>query len=164
MGGVFRFVPSPVSGPAYFELVGSDGVRRWSTLDKIFRVTDVLQGTKSFTSRSTPINSVTTSTIGSCNTNANFVLGYMKVTTSLQAGQLSPFPTDGDWFYVSGSYTAFAGGGADLSLCSYTFTASGGTVSLEEELAIYIVKNDVGQTFNFPAFTLTYELWVGTFA
>lgn len=163
MPGVFRFVPSPGSGPAYFELVGSDGNQRWSSKDKIFRVTDVLQGSIAFSQRSTPLDLVDTTTIGACNADADTVLGYMKLASiTLQPAQLSPFPAVGDWYYVSGTYLGHAGYGSD-SVCAYTFLASGGVVSIEEQLAIYEIQNDVGQTFPYPAFTLDYELWVGTF-
>jgi hypothetical protein len=92
------------------------------------------------------------------------VHGYFRATSiTLSAGQLSPFPALNDWYYVSGSYLGFAGGGNSDSVCVYTFLASGGSVTLEEQLAIYIIQNEFGQTFSFPAFTLEYELWCCTF-
>jgi len=160
--GVLRTWPQPPDAWTEIQMIGSDGVQRWSTADSIFHVTDVLQGSQSFPQRMTPVTGNSTATLGSCNAAATYVLGYMKLASvGLQAGQLSPFPAVGDWYYVSGTYLGFTGIGDDC--CAYTFMASGGVVSLEEQLAVYEVKNSVGQTFNFPAFTLDYELWIGYF-
>lgn len=161
--GILRTYPQPPSAWTEIQLIGSDGQRRWSSNDKIFRVTDVLRSSISFAQRLTPINSVTSHTLGSCNANSNFVLGYVRMASiSLQPGQLSPFPAIGDWYYVSGTYLGLSAGDGD-NAAAYTFLASGGVVTLEEQLAVYLIKNDVGQTFPFPAFTLDYELWIGQF-
>ena len=161
--GALRTWPQPPSNWTEIQLVGSDGNVRWSTSDKIFRVTDVLIGSKSYVQRTTPISTVTTDTIGSCNAASNFVLGYVKLASiTLQPGQLSPFPALDDWYYVSGTYLGLCSSGGD-DASAYTFMASGGVVSIEEQLAIYTIKNSVGQTFPYPAFTLDYELWIGHF-
>lgn len=161
--GILRTWPPPPSAWTQIQLIGSDGQQRWSSADKIFRVTNVLKGTISYPLRPTPINSVSAATLGACDPSSTFVLGYVRLLSiSLQPGQLSPFPGIGDWYYVSGTYLGLCSvGGDDTS--AYTFTASGGVVYLEEQLAIYEIKNSVGQTYPFPPFTLEYELWIGQF-
>ena len=152
------------TGTPFFEFVGSNGVQRFSSNDKLLRCTDVIQGSISFSARTTPIGVVNSYSLGSCNASATFVHGYMRATAiGLQAGQLSPFPALNDWYYISGTYLGFAGGGNSDSVCCYTFLASSGAVTLEEQLAIYIIQNEVGQTFSFPSFTLQYELWACAF-
>lgn len=159
--GVLRTWPQP--GPwTEIQLIGSDGQQRWSSNDKIWRTTDVLKDTISFSIRPTPVYGVTSHTLGACHASANWVLGYVKLTAlTLQPGQLSPFPALNDWYYVSGTYLGLTGVGDDC--CAYTFKAAGGSVVLEEQLAIYEIKNSVGQTFPYPPFTLEYELWIGHF-
>jgi hypothetical protein len=163
--GRLRTYPLPPGAWTEIQLIGSDGQQRWSSADKIWRTTDVLKGSISFSVRSTPINTVTTHTLGSCNAASNWVLGYMRMSAiTLQPGQLSPFPAVGDWYYVSGTYLGLStsNSGGD-NAAAYTFTASGGVVRLEEQLVAYEIGNDVGQTFPFPPFTIEYELWIGHF-
>ena len=160
--GVLRTYPAPPSAWTEIQLIGSDGVQRWSSADKIWRTTDVLRSSISFSQRSTPVIGSTTHTLGSCHADANWVLGYVKLASiTLQPAQLSPFPAVDDWYYVSGTLFGLPGYGD--AACAYTFTASGGVVSLTEDLAIYEIKNSVGQTFPYPAFTFDYELWIGNF-
>lgn len=160
-----RFTFNRLGSPPYFELVGADGVQRWSSNDKLLRFPNSLRGTISFGYRTTPIESTTVHTLGYCSALATMVHGYMRCTSiDLGVGQLSPFPAIGDWYYVSGTYLGFAGGGNSDSVCCYTFDVLGGEVRLTEQLAIYEIKNDAGQSFGFPAFTLEYDLELGTFA
>lgn len=169
MGGVFRLERTPVSGAPYFELIGSDGNRRWSSNDKLFRTTDVLIGSVTKANRATPIDTVTTTTIGSCDPTATFVHGYMKFSNVGTAeDQFSPFTDVGDWYDAGGSYVGFPSvgvAGVRLDDCIVlTFLASGGTVTLEEQLVCYEIRNEFGQVFPFPGYTLDYELWITTFA
>ncbi len=165
MPAKFRLETAPVSGDPYFELLAADGSQRWSSRDKLFRVTDTLVGSVSYANRTTPLNGTTSQTLGSCSADATHVHGYVKLASvSLGAGQLSPFPAVGDWYYCSGTLVGFPSAGASDSLCAYTFLASGGSVTIEEQVTVYIIQNEFGQTFSFPAFTLDYELWIGTFA
>lgn len=159
--GVLRTWPQTGSWTE-IQLIGANGQQRWSSNDKIWRAPSILQGTKSYSQRTTPVYGTTTTAIGSCNANATWVLGYVKLSAiTLQPGQLSPFPAVGDWYHTSGTILGFAGVGD--AICTYTFTASGGTVYLTEDLAIYEIKNEFGQTFPYPAFTLAYDIEIGQF-
>lgn len=153
------------ASPPYFELVGSDGASKFDSRDKLFRCTDVLQGSRTFASRATPRNEVNVYSVGSCNANATHVLGYMRTTsTSFGTVSLNPFPDTGEWFAMQGTFVGWCsanGSGSDAA--AYTFLASAGAVTLEEQLAIYVIRNEFGQTFQFGGFTLEWELWVGTF-
>ena len=163
MGGRFRLDTS--ASPPYFELVGADGVSRFDSRDKLFRCTNVLQGAMTFATRATPRNEVNSYSVGTCAAAATHVLGYMR-TTSVSFGtvSLNPFPDTGEWFAMQGTFVGWcsaSGSGSDA--VAYTFLASDGVVTLEEQLAIYEIRNEFGQTFQFGGFTLEWELWVGTF-
>lgn len=168
MEGKFRLETAPSFGSPYFEFTRSDGSTVFDTRDKLFRVTEVFKGSLVIPFRNTPVNSVTNYFIGNCALPSDFVLGYMRTTEILFGGiELNPFPDNNEWFFMCGTFVGFPNpgfaniGGTDC-MC-YTFIANNGQVVLEEQVAVYEIKNTVGQTLQLAGFTLEYELWVGTF-
>lgn len=152
--------------PPAIQLIGSDGVARFDSRDKLLRCTNVIKGTQTFAARNTPINATNVYTLGSCAAEATFALGYMRTTSvSFGTAALNPFPDTGEWWFMSGTFVGwpspFASGGHDA--VAYTLLCSGGSVTLEEQLAIYEIKNEFGQTFQFGGYTLEYEVWACTF-
>lgn len=158
-----------------FELIGSDGNTRWTTDEKLFRVTNALTGSVTFPIRTVSsagvVSSDTDTYLGPCEGGSTFVNGYFKATshggTNLNA---QPFTDVGDWIYANGTYVGFpiesAATGARLDdVIALTFFASGGGVYLNERLLLYYYSTgEFAQGYSLPAYTIQYELWVGTFS
>jgi hypothetical protein len=164
MAGTFRYVPSI---PA-FQMLNGSGTVIADSRDKILRVTDVLQGTVSFGLRTPPLDLDTTTIIGSCNASSTVVLGNAKLSFPNGDNLGSSVPAS-DWFCVGGSYVHMFGTGtfqtgANVnSIVTYSFQASGGTVSVRERVTMPTDTTGTGQTFPWNGVNITYELWIATF-
>jgi hypothetical protein len=161
MPGSFR-----LSG-SHFEMRDAAGALVFSTADKLFRVTDVVQGSTQFSLVATsPTETDRTVTIGSCNANANILLGYANASGGT-AG-FSALPSTG-WWCVSTSYLHSMFGGGDFSYMSklmitYSFAISAGSVLLNERAVIGAFSTPQGQQASYVPPVITYELWCGTLA
>jgi hypothetical protein len=151
---------SPTPQIAFYN---SAGVKMFSSADKLFRVTDVIIGTKQIASRATPQTGTTVYDLGNCHASADSVMGYIKwryTESGFEVDALQRYLPANTWFYVSGSYV-FARGSSIMA--AYSFRASGGDVLMDEQLGIAEIKNSVGQSFPYQFGTMDYELWAGTF-
>ncbi len=127
---------------------------------KLFYATNRLSGSFSVPTRTTPVNLSATYAIGSCDADANFIRGVMKVTgyAGTEGGGGVPVNI---WVNIGGTYVHTQT--ADY-LQSLTFRfASAGVVEAFERSWADTIQNSVGQTFAMYGYTVSYELFVGGF-
>lgn len=159
MPGRFR-----LSG-GHFEMHNADGVEVFSTRDRLFRCTNVLQGSYQFPLVAvSPGETDLSRYLGACNVNATVLLGYAKASGGT-AG-FSQLPST-DWWCVSTSYlhTGYAGGDFGYMtkvLAAYSFYITAGSVYLSERAVFGAFSTPQGQAANFQGPMIEYELWCGT--
>lgn len=162
-------------GEPFIAMNGPDG-QRLSTRDKVMRCTDPpIIGSRNYSSRTPPVNTVNTAKLADCHPSADFVWGYAKITNQ-GSGQWNPMPSTA-WMCVGGSYLQiFMSDYRTFSISPqisqsysegmavYSFYATGGELFVEERLGVNrIYLNEFGQFSNYPSFTLNYHLWACTF-
>ena len=152
------------AGDPYIAFLGADG-RILSSRDTPMRCTDVLIGYHSYSARTPPFQSVTTTKIGDCHATADFVFGFGKVETV--SSDWHGIAVDGRWFSAGGTFVAAMHASGSNSRCNtflaYTFMIDSGEVFLEEQAVVSQYANSGGSFVNVPAYDVHYHLYCCSF-
>lgn len=168
-------------------ITDTNGATRFDTNDDFLHVTNVINGSRAFPSRTVTstfndgedvLSLSNTYTLGSVNASANFVFGSIKLDYAAGGGSAglsenAYFNISGGATYVHvldhlGEFKPSVVYGAQPTMCAhYSFTASGGVCRLIERVYMHIVENqpNPGDTSSYTiiGFTMTYRLRVGLF-